>query len=310
MSDNKVNKSLRKRKPTRTSAFGSPGRIGHDSSVFYRGNLYQGLGEKPRAPYVETSIVPAHLDHIFCKSSESMEELPDHSVHLMVTSPPYNVGKEYDRDLSLDDYRGLLRRVFREVYRVLVPGGRACINIANLGRKPYIPIHSYIIEDALEMGFLMRGEVIWDKGASSAASTAWGSWRSASNPTLRDTHEYILIFCKDTFRRNPPETRESTISRDQFLEFTKSVWSFPAESARKVGHPAPFPVELPYRLIQLYTYRGEVVLDPFAGAGATCLAALKSGRRFLAYEVNQEYIDLAHQRISTFSTETRSPVPS
>ncbi|MCH7996955.1 MAG: site-specific DNA-methyltransferase, partial [Chloroflexi bacterium] len=156
MSDNKVNKSLRKRKPTRTSAFGSPGRIGHDSSVFYRGNLYQGLGEKPRAPYVETSIVPAHLDHIFCKSSESMEELPDHSIHLMVTSPPYNVGKEYDRDLSLDDYRGLLRRVFREVYRVLVPGGRACINVANLGRKPYIPISSYVIAPALDVGFLMR----------------------------------------------------------------------------------------------------------------------------------------------------------
>ncbi|MCH8090614.1 MAG: site-specific DNA-methyltransferase, partial [Chloroflexi bacterium] len=118
MPDDKVNKPLRRRKSTRTSKFGSPGRIGHDSSVFYQGNLYQGLGEKSRAPYVENPIDPAHLDHIFCKSSESMEELPDNSVHLMVTSPPYNVGKEYDQDLSLDDYRGLLRRVFREVYRV------------------------------------------------------------------------------------------------------------------------------------------------------------------------------------------------
>ncbi|HCV42570.1 MAG TPA: SAM-dependent methyltransferase, partial [Bacteroidetes bacterium] len=152
--------------------------------------------------------------------------------HLMVTSPPYNVTKEYDDQLTLDEYRALLRRVFRETYRVLVDGGRACINVANLGRKPYIPLHSYVIQDLHEIGFQMRGEVIWDKGASASPSTAWGSWRSASNPTLRDVHEYILIFSKGSYSRHKGE-KENTIGRDQFLEYTKSVWTFPAERAKK-----------------------------------------------------------------------------
>ena len=289
----------RNRKSTRTSPFGAPGRIGHDSSSFYSGRLYEDAANHEPEDYIENPIDPALLDTIYCKSSEAMSEVPDYSVHLMVTSPPYNVGKEYDQDLSLDEYRSLLRIVLTEVYRVLVTGGRACINIANLGRKPYIPLHSYVIEDALEIGFLMRGEVLWDKAASSSPSTAWGSWRSPSNPTLRDTHEYILIFCKESFRRRPPEKRTSTITRDEFLEFTKSVWTFPAESARKVGHPAPFPVQLPHRLIQLYTFEGEIVLDPFAGAGATCLAASRYGRRrYIAYEINLDYVRLAEKRIA------------
>ena len=123
-----------------------------------------------------------------------MSELPDYSVHLMVTSPPYNVRKEYDEDLTLEEYLNLLHVVFKETYRVLVTGGRACINIANLGRKPYLPLHALIIQTMLEIGFLMRGEIIWDKAASASPSTAWGSWQSASNPVLRDVHEYILVF--------------------------------------------------------------------------------------------------------------------
>ncbi len=287
----------RSRRSTRTSSFGTSGRIGHDSSLFYSSRLYANAASREPGEYIENPIDPALLDTIYCKSSEAMSELPDSSVHLMVTSPPYNVGKEYDQDLSLSEYRSLLRTVLTEVYRVLVTGGRACVNVANLGRKPYIPLHSYIIEEALEIGFLMRGEIIWDKAASSSTSTAWGSWLSPSNPALRDTHEYLLIFCKESFRRRPPEKRTSTITRDEFLEFTKSVWTFPAESARKVGHPAPFPVQLPYRLIQLYTFEGESVLDPFAGAGATCLAALETQRRYIAYEIDRDYVRLAEKRI-------------
>jgi site-specific DNA-methyltransferase (adenine-specific) len=227
-----------------------------------------------------------------------MPELPDRSVHLMVTSPPYNVGKVYDEDLTLNDYSGLLYRVLQETFRVLVTGGRACVNIANLGRKPYIPLHSIIIEQASRAGFFMRGEIIWDKGAGAGASTAWGSWMSPANPTLRDTHEYILVFQKPPFGRKRPEDGESTISREEFLEFTKSVWEFGPESAKRAGHPAPFPVELPYRLIQLYTYAGEVVLDPFMGSGATALAAIKSNRTFVGYEISQEYISIAEKRIA------------
>jgi site-specific DNA-methyltransferase (adenine-specific) len=226
-----------------------------------------------------------------------MKELPDASVHLMVTSPPYNVGKDYDADMTLDEFLNMLRKVWTEVQRVLVPGGRACINVANLGRKPYIPLHAYIIDDMIELGFLMRGEVIWDKAASASGSTAWGSWQSASNPTLRDVHEYILVFSKGSFRRDRPETRQDTITREEFLEFTKSVWAFPTESAKKIGHPAPFPVELPYRCIQLYTYSNEVVLDPFIGSGQTALAARRAGRHYVGYEVNRDYRNLAIKRI-------------
>ena len=288
-----------KRKTTKTSAFGSPGRSGHDASSFYAGKLYDGQRQKQEIDYIENPIPPESLDHIFCHSAEAMTELPDCSVHMMVTSPPYNVGKEYDEDLTIEEYLGFLRRIWQETYRVLVPGGRMCINVANLGRKPYIPLNAYISGQAIQLGFLMRGEVIWNKAASASPSTAWGSWKSAANPTLRDVHEYILIFCKDTFKRQNPAGRASTISRDEFLEYNKSVWNFSAESARKVGHPAPFPVELPRRLIQLYTFENEIVLDPFMGSGQTAIAAVKSNRRYIGYELYQEYVDLALKRIKS-----------
>lgn len=285
---------------TKTSSFGSPGRVNHDSSDFYSRRLFQDLPKEKSVEYVENKIPDEFLNKIFCKSSEDMSELPSNSVHLVVTSPPYNVGKEYDKDLDLNEYREFLKRVFREVKRVLVPGGRLCINIANLGRKPYLPLHAYIIQDMLDLGFLMRGEIIWNKAGGGSPSTAWGSWLSAKNPTLRDQHEYILVFSKDTFTRQNPFGRKSTISREEFLEFTKSVWTFPAVSAKEIGHPAPFPVELPYRLIQLYTFEGEVVLDPFMGSGQTAIAALKSKRFYVGYEIVPEYVELAQKRIKAF----------
>lgn len=289
-----------RRKRTQTSAFGTSGRVSHDSSKFYNSRLYQSQGANRPVRYIENEAPPDALDRIYCKSSEVMDDLPDHSVHLMVTSPPYNVQKEYDDDLSLAEYLDLLRRVFEETHRKLVTGGRACINVANLGRKPYIPLHSYIIEVMESVGFLMRGEIIWNKAAGTGPSTAWGSWMSAANPVLRDVHEYILVFCKDTFSRKKG-AKENTITREEFLEWTKSVWTFPAVSAKQVGHPAPFPKALPYRLIQLYTFKGEVVLDPFCGSGTTCLAARKSGRRFVGYEINPDYVALAEQRLAGFT---------
>ncbi|MEO0068296.1 MAG: site-specific DNA-methyltransferase [candidate division WOR-3 bacterium] len=288
-----------RREGTKTSSFGSPGRIGHDSSRFYRSRLYEGLPKEHRVKYVENPIPPEYLDRIFCKSSEDMSELPDCSVHLMVTSPPYNVGKEYDENLTLQEYRDFLKRVWKEVYRVLVPGGRLCLNIANLGRRPYIPLEAFLTEDLFELGFLMRGQVIWNKDTSASPSTAWGSWLSAQNPTLRDIHEYILIFSKGTFTRKTVG-RRSTITREEFLELTKSVWTFPAVSAKKVGHPAPFPEELPRRCIQLYTFAGEVVLDPFIGSGQTAIAAIKTGRHYVGYDINKEYVKLAERRIKEF----------
>ncbi len=180
------------RRGSRTRSFGSPARIAHDSTPFYSRRLYEGLPEEENVPYQETPLPPECANRVFCKSAERMDEMPDGSVHLMVTSPPYNVGKDYDDDLTLDEYRAFLKRVMAEVHRVLVPGGRACINLADLGRRPYLPLHAFVVQDMLELGFLMRGEIIWDKASSASPSTAWGSWCSPQNPNLRDTHEYIL----------------------------------------------------------------------------------------------------------------------
>jgi site-specific DNA-methyltransferase (adenine-specific) len=259
--------------------------------------MYAGRGETEPDERAENAVRAEALDRILCKSSERMDELPDCSVHLMVTSPPYNVKKEYDEDLSLDQYRELLRKVFAETYRVLVTGGRACVNVANLGRRPYIPLHRYIIEDMEAIGFLMRGEILWNKGSSASPSTAWGSWRSAANPVLRDVHEYILVFSKQSFSRRRQKHHENTITKENFLEWTRSVWSFPAVPARTVGHPAPFPEELPRRLIELYTYKGDVVLDPFCGSGTTCVAARNAGRHFVGYDISAEYCRLAETRL-------------
>ncbi len=289
-----------KRNRTKTSSFGSPGRINHDSSDFYSSKLYEGLNKEKKVTYLENDIPNKVLNKIILKSSENMDDLPDSCIHLMVTSPPYNVGKEYDNNLSLEEYRKLLINVWKEVFRVLVPGGRTCINIANLGRKPYIPLHSHIIEDMQKIGFLMRGEIIWNKASSGSPSTAWGSWLSAQNPTLRDIHEYILVFSKDSYSRNNLTNKASTISKEDFLSFTKSVWTFSAESAKKIGHPAPFPEELPYRLIQLYTFENDIVLDPFMGSGQTAIASLKSKRNYVGYEINEDYIKLSNNRLDKF----------
>ncbi|MGC9346080.1 MAG: DNA-methyltransferase, partial [Candidatus Bathyarchaeales archaeon] len=288
---------------TKTSSFGSPGRKNHDSSDFYNSRLYEGLPTEKKVKFIENPVLKENLDKVFCKSSEHMEELPDNSVHLMVTSPPYNVGKEYDNNLSLKEYREFLSRVWKDVYRVLVPGGRVCINVANLGRKPYIPLHAFIIEDMQNLGFLMRGEVIWNKASSASPSTAWGSWLSPKNPVLRDVHEYILVFSKDTYSRANHNNEKQTMVRDDFLELTKSIWTFNAESARKIGHPAPFPIELPLNCIKLYTFENDVILDPFIGSGSTAVAAINSNRHFVGYDIDPEYIKMADKRIKEARSE-------
>lgn len=295
------------RKGTQTSAFGTTGKINHDSSEFYKGKLYADQELPEPDEWIENTIPDENLNQLYCTSSENMSDIPDGSIHLMVTSPPYNAKKEYDDDLSLEEYRELLRSVFSETYKKLVTGGRACINIANLGRKPYIPLHSFIIEDMLEIGYYMRGEIIWDKASSAGSSTAWGSWLSAANPVLRDVHEYILVFSKDTFSRKR-NNKENTISKEDFLAWTKSIWTFPSVSAKRIGHPAPFPEELPHRLIQLYTFEGDIVLDPFCGSGTTCLSALKSGRHYIGYDIEKKYIDLANERISAYIDQIPLPL--
>tara|TARA_B100001996_G_scaffold309157_1_gene250771 strand:- start:31 stop:936 length:906 start_codon:yes stop_codon:yes gene_type:complete len=287
---------------TSTSDFGISGRESHDSSKYYQSKINQ--NQISFREVGELQDYPSELiDKIVCDDSRKLSFLPDNCVHLMITSPPYNACKEYDDDLSLNEYLGLLKDVFEETYRVLVPGGRAAINIANLGRKPYIPLSTYINQIMKEIGFLMRGEIIWDKSASAGSSCAWGSFKSASNPCLRDIHEYILIFSKGDYKlprlKIEKEERCDTIESKEFVEFTKSIWRFPTVSAKRVGHPAPFPVELPRRLIELYSFKGDIVMDPFMGSGSTCIAALDTNRRYLGIDIDQDYCELALNRVSS-----------
>jgi len=290
---------------TETSSFGVKGRVNHDASRFYASKLYTELEQKSEVSNIENQIPQELLNTIILGSAENMSELLDNSVHLMITSPPYNVAKEYDADLSLDEYLTLLKNVFEEVYRVLVNGGRACVNVANLGRKPYIPLSDYISKMMIDIGFNMRGEIIWNKGASASPSTAWGSWQSASNPTLRDVHEYILVFSKGEYKRERRD-KENTIGKEEFMEWTKSVWTMQAESAKRIGHPAPFPIELPYRLIELYSFKNDVVLDPFMGSGTTAVATLKAHRNYVGYEINETYVELANNRIASYKENETS----
>ncbi len=288
---------------TSTTKFGVGKRENHDSSEFYSRKLYQTKNDSTKCD--KCRPLPHHaINKIFQHSSEDMIELPDNSISLMVTSPPYNVGKDYDSDLTLAEYLEFLRQVLAETHRVLAPGGRVAFNVANLGRKPYIPMNALIYKIAADLGFLMRGEIIWVKGKGASGSCAWGSWMSAGNPTLRDLHEYILIFSKQRFDK--PIKGKSTISKEEFLEATISVWNIPAESAKRVKHPAPFPIALVDRLIQLYTFEGEVVLDPFMGSGTTAVAAVGLNRNFVGYEINAEYIDICRNRLNSASLKSIS----
>ena len=238
---------------------------------------------------------PTHKDLIFNKSAEKMDDLIDNCVSLTVTSPPYNVGKLSDSDLSDDDYWKLIEQCFKEVYRVTESGGRLVINVANLGRKPYIPFSNMFTQIMLDLGFLMRGEIIWQKSKGANANFAWGSWLSASNPVIRDIHEYCLVFSKDGMSKGVKGV--STLEKEEFMDSTLSIWNINPARAKKIGHPAPFPVELAERFINLYSYEKDLILDPFIGSGTTAIAAQKLNRHYIGYEINDEYCKLAKTRI-------------
>jgi modification methylase len=281
---------------TETSSFGSGSRESHDSSSYYKRRMFQRTHKSRLVDDVNLNTIPREMvNTINCSSSENLG-LPDNSVGLVVTSPPYNVGKSYDSDMTLDEYFALMFRVLSECQRVLEPGGKLCINVANVGRKPYIPYTQYfhsLLRD--EIGMMALGEIIWDKGQLQSNSCAWGSWKSASCPALRDRHEYILCYAKHYPKRKKKGT--STITDKDFMQNTASLWTIKPESAKRVKHPAPFPLELPARLIQLYSYQEDVILDPFIGCGTTAIASLQAGRSFIGYDTVKEYCDLARERV-------------
>lgn len=234
-------------------------------------------------------------NQLFTKSSELMDELVDNCISLTITSPPYNIGKDSDEDLTDDEYWKMITKVFEEVYRVTESGGRLVVNVANLGRKPYIPFSKFFIEIITEIGFLMRGEIIWQKSKGANANFAWGSWLSASNPVIRDIHEYCLIFSKDSMKNS--SKGKSTIEKEEFMESTLSIWNISPARAKKIGHPAPFPVELVKKFINLYSFKNNLILDPFMGSGSTAIASRMLDRDYIGYEINPDYVEIANKRI-------------
>jgi DNA modification methylase len=295
------------RRSTSTSAFGVSKREGHDASGFYRRFTPPELTD-------DSEVAPGRaVDKLIVGDARRMDEVPDASVALVVTSPPYFAGKEYEQALGESgvpatylEYLQMLREVFAECTRKLEPGGRIAVNVANLGRRPYRSLSADVIgilQDDLRL--LLRGEIVWVKQRGSSGSCAWGSFQRPGNPVLRDLSERVIVASKGRFDRAvAPRARarrglpsEGSMTRDDFMECTLDVWEIPAESATRVKHPAPFPVELPSRLIHLYTYRGDLVLDPFSGSGTTAVAAATSGRHYAGYDLDESYVRLAEARV-------------
>ncbi|HWS45753.1 MAG TPA: DNA methyltransferase [Acidimicrobiia bacterium] len=306
-----------KKRATATSNFGVGKRESHDASAFY---------ERFTAPEVsddDTVVAPYEIAEPFqLGDARHMDAIVDGSVALVVTSPPYFAGKQYEEELeregvpsSYAEYIELLASVFAECTRKLEPGGRIAVNVANLGRKPYRSLSADVIgilQDRLHL--LLRGEVVWRKGEGAAGNCAWGSFRSPGNPVLRDTTERVIIASKGRFDRAKTRAErkplglpsENDIEADEFMAATLDVWDIPPESARRVSHPAPFPIELPARLIELYTYQGDLVLDPFMGSGSTLVAAARVGRRYVGYDLDPTYVDIARLRVR----EEGQPAPA
>ena len=311
---------MQERRTTATSNFGVSRREGHDASAFYE------RFQAPAVSSIDAVPPPKPVDEPFqCADARHMDSVADGSVALVVTSPPYFAGKQYEEELERDgvpasylEYLDLLEAVFTECKKKLEPGGRIAVNVANLGRKPYRSLSAdviHILQDKL--GLLLRGELIWQKGEGAAGSCAWGSFRSAANPVLRDITERVIIASNGRFDRARTVKQreaedlpyESTLMTEDFMALTLDLWEIPPESARRVGHPAPFPVELPEQLIRLYTFDNDLVLDPFMGSGSALVAAARLNRRYVGYDLDPEYVTIARQRVAE-ELEPTPPAPS
>jgi site-specific DNA-methyltransferase (adenine-specific) len=313
--------AMARRRGTTTSNFGVGARESHDSSPFYDRFHPPMLSDddKVRRPDEVSALIG---DPFKTGDARTMAEIPDGSVALVVTSPPYFAGKQYEEDVEREvipatylEYLEMLRDVFADCVRVLEPGGRIAVNVANLGRKPYRSLSADVIRILQDdLGLLLRGELIWQKGEGASSSCAWGSFNSATNPVLRDITERVVVASKGRFdralsvraRRDEGYPWDDAVGENEdFMAWTLDVWDVPPESATRVGHPAPFPVELPEKLIRLYTFADDLVLDPFMGSGSTLVAAALCRRRYVGYDLDPNYVAISRNRVE----QIKSPEP-
>ena len=238
---------------------------------------------------------------IYCGDSlDILKKIDSDSIHLIITSPPYNLNKEYkewEDNLKENEYLEWMCQNWKECKRVLVKGGRLCINIGENKRTSIKnPTFSAFIQQCVELGLNYRGSIIWNKN-SAANHCAWGSWKSPSNPHLVPRHEYIIVFSKGNDRLIGNKSK-ITITNDEFMEYTRTIWNFGTASKKKINHPAPFPLELPRRLIKFYTYEENIVMDIFSGSGTVGVVCNQLNRKYILIDNCKEYCEIAEKRIS------------
>jgi DNA modification methylase len=275
-------------------------------------------------------------DRVICGDCLAvMRAMPEASVHLAITSPPYNVGLEYDGHddrKSYEEYLAWLRPIWQELLRVLAPGGRFALNIAPTSIKDFRPIHYDLAAQLRGLGFLMRTEILWYK-QTMRRRTAWGSFRSPSNPHIIPSWEYVLVFSKGSWYLEGDKAK-SDITSEEFIQFSDGFWEIHPETAgrqpflkslyaprrggrdrhdveerqqqeKKEAHPAPFPEKLIYRLIKFYSYRGNVVLDPFGGTGTVAVVARQTGRHFVHIDLSERYCGITAERLRADRSQLR-----
>ena len=249
----------------------------------------------------QPNVLPEdYANHILCGDSESvLKNLPDNCIDLVFTSPPYNFGLTYEDHDDANQWQRYFDKLFAildECVRVLKFGGRLAINIQPL-YSDYIPSHHIISKKLMDAKLIWKGEILWEKNNYNCKYTAWGSWKSPSNPYLKYTWEFIEVFCKGSLQK-AGSRGDADINADDFKKWVVGKWSIaPEKNMKSYDHPAVFPEELARRVIQLFSFKGDTVLDPFVGVGTTCVVAKKFGRGYFGIDNSEKYCETARARV-------------
>ena len=247
---------------------------------------------------------PIELENkIICDDSlEVLKKLPDNCIDIIFTSPPYNFGLEYDAHndaTSWNTYYDMLFKIFKECIRVLKYGGRFVVNVQPL-YSDYIPAHHIISNFFIENKMIWKGEILWEKNNYNCKMCSFGSWKSPASPYLKYTWEFVEVFCKGDLKKNG-KSIDADISAEEFKSWVVAKWSIaPERHMKEFGHPAMFPEELVERVLKLFSFKNDIVLDPFNGAGTTTIVAKKNSRRYLGIDISKEYCETAEKRISDY----------